>query len=105
MAAPQLISSKGGLDPSQCYVANRHVSSCDALRVSGGGRLPDENVLHATAAEALSPGGGDVDQDHPSFSEIDFAAYYFDGCGGFIPHIIGTMTAALVRNNDDINCL
>jgi len=48
---------EGGVDPSQCYVANRHLSSCDALRVSGGGRLPDENVLHATAAEALSPGG------------------------------------------------
>jgi hypothetical protein len=111
---------RGGFDASQCYVANRHESSCCALRMSGGGRLPDNNVVHATAAEALSSnvgGGGAISNSiHDEslgtdanesidgiFSDIPFAAYYFDGCGGFIPHVIGMMTSALVRDDDFVS--
>mmetsp|Transcript_10057 Transcript_10057/g.14929 ORF Transcript_10057/g.14929 Transcript_10057/m.14929 type:complete len:407 (+) Transcript_10057:117-1337(+) len=109
---------KGGFDKNQCYVANRHESSCASLRISGGGLLPDENVVHATASEALtisepitvdlgvdgsSAGKEDVDLVSLSggkdgaFARIDFAAYYFDGCGGFVPHIIGMLSSALLR--------
>ena len=92
---------KHGFDPSRCYVANRHLSTCKILQK----HLPEENVIHATAAEALSPpsaaesdgnNNGSHDNDS-SFSDIDFACYYFDGCGGFTPHIIGMMSAALIR--------
>ncbi|CAB9516178.1 expressed unknown protein [Seminavis robusta] len=94
--ASALIDS-GLLNPSQCYVANRHLSTCQALRTSGGGLLPEENVLYATAAEALTPSEED---DSPSFSDIPFSAYYFDGCGGFVPHIIDMMTSALLLRDD-----
>ena len=78
-----------GFDPSQCYVANRHESTCKILQEV----LPEENVVCATASEALSP---------PSdFSCIDFSAYYFDGCGGYVPHIIQMMSSALIRLDDD----
>jgi hypothetical protein len=78
--------------------------------------LPPENLIHASAAEALMPPNGrspddrddatavvvvDVDGSTsaaaPSFSDVDFAAYYFDGCGGFPPHVVEMMSAALVR--------
>ena len=101
-----------GFDPRSCYVANRHASTCDVLRRM----LPPENLIHASAAEALMPPNGrsrddrddatavvvvDVDGSTsaaaPSFSDVDFAAYYFDGCGGFPPHVVDMMSAALVR--------
>jgi len=99
-----------GFDPRSCYVANRHASTCDVLRRM----LPPENLIHASAAEALMPPNGrsrddrddatvvvDVDGSTsaaaPSFSDVDFAAYYFDGCGGFPPHVVEMMSAALVR--------
>eukprot|EP00984_Skeletonema_dohrnii_P029758 scaffold20625_cov80-Skeletonema_dohrnii-CCMP3373.AAC.2 len=93
---------KHGFDPSCCYVANRHLSTYKILQQY----LPEENVIHATAAEALTPPcSNDVsdcnddsnDYDGSSFSDVDFACYYFDGCGGFTPHIIGMMSAALIR--------
>lgn len=109
---------RGGFDPSQCYVANRHKSSCDSLRISGGGLLPDKNVVYATATEALtisapvsaegvegsSTSFDDIDLtslagDDGAFARVDFSAYYFDGCGGFVPHIIGMLSAALLRQN------
>uniref|UniRef100_A0A7S2PR69 Uncharacterized protein n=1 Tax=Leptocylindrus danicus TaxID=163516 RepID=A0A7S2PR69_9STRA len=112
---------KGGFDPDQCFVANRHESSCDSLRISGGGLLPDENVVLATASEALtisepifvdglsgSSAVGECDAniapltgEDGAFSRVDFAAYYFDGCGGFVPHIVGMLSAALLRRNSD----
>ena len=73
--------------------------------------LPDANVVHATAAEALTTSepieleGTDASHskvgEDGAFANIDFAAYYFDGCGGFEPHIIGMISAALLRTNDD----
>jgi len=104
---------KGGFQPNQCFVANRHKSSCELLRKSGGGLLPDENVVYATAAEALtlseplsvdgverSRGEEKIDSSW-AFAHKDFAAYYFDGCGGFVPHMIGMLSAALLRENCD----
>ena len=88
----KLINS--GFDPSQCYVANRHESTCNILHEI----LPENNVICATASEALSPSHNEVDK---SFSNIDFAAYYFDGCGGYVPHIIQMMSSALIRLDDD----
>ena len=86
---------KGDFDARQCYVANRHESTCKALVDSSGGLLPNENVVHATCSEALSKGGG-------AFSEIDFTGYYFDGCGGYAPHIVNMMSSALlVLKGDD----
>jgi len=32
-----------------------------------------------------------------SFSSVDFAAYYFDGCGGFVPQIVDMISAALSK--------
>jgi len=92
---------KHGFDPSCCYVANRHLSTYKILQQC----LPEENVIHATAAEALTPPCSNAsdcnddssDYDGSSFSDVDFACYYFDGCGGFTPHIIGMMSAALIR--------
>ena len=92
---------KHGFDPSCCYVANRHLSTYKILQQY----LPEENVIHATAAEALTPpcsnasdcNDDNSDYDGSSFSDVDFACYYFDGCGGFTPHIIGMMSAALIR--------
>ena len=68
----------------QCFIANRHSSSCHALREWG---LPLENVAHASAAEALTRNGG-------PFGHIDFGAYYFDACGGHAPVIVEMLTAA-----------
>ena len=101
---------KGEFLPSQCFVANRHESSCNSLRISGGGRLPDENVIHSSAAEALmimeSAKGASLGLEEfaeqvetCSFSNVDFAAYYFDGCGGFVPQIIDMISAALSKEN------
>lgn len=119
--ASALIIERGGFDPSQCFVANRHKSSCDSLRMSGGGLLPDENVVHATASEALTLSApicvsnvdvsnecdDDIDaasviaaEKDGEFAHVDFVAYYFDGCGGFVPHVIGMLSAALIREND-----
>lgn len=109
---------RGGFSADQCYVANRHRSTCQSLRMSGGGLLPEANVAHATAAEALSSGlvaeasdrylEGDCNimdeeggsHDVGSFGNIEFAAYYFDGCGGFVPHLSNMMVAALLRDED-----
>ena len=97
VATSSLLINKHGFNPSSCYVANRHISTCHILQKI----LPAENVAHATAAEALSPSPNSDETnnniDHVSFSDVDFSAYYFDGCGGFTPHIIGMMTAALIR--------
>lgn len=111
---------RGEFDASQCFVANRHESSCESLRISGGGMLPDENVVHATAAEALTitapislegvegkfAGKDNVDVasfagEDGALAHVDFAAYYFDGCGGFVPHIVGMLSAALLRKKCD----
>ena len=109
---------RGGFSADQCYVANRHRSTCQSLRISCGGILPEANVVHATAAEALSSGlvaeasDGDLEgdcsimdeeggrHDVGSFGNIEFAAYYFDGCGGFAPHLSNMMVAALLRDDD-----
>ena len=104
----------GNFVPSQCYVANRHLTTCESLRISGGGLLPDKNVAYATASEALTLGckcatedlfKQEIDvkeetvdgEEEGAFARIDFAAYYFDGCGGFVPHIVGMLCAALLR--------
>lgn len=99
---------QGGLDPSQCFVANRHEATCQKLRISGGGKLLEGNVVHASAAEALrrvNGGSGGTDDDDGTtiglLGHLDFAAYYFDGCGGYAPQIVDMISAALVRNPND----
>jgi hypothetical protein len=90
---------QGGLDPYQCFVANRHESTCQKLRISGGGQLPDDNVVHATAAEALRKlnrgNNDDGTNENGPFAHLDFVAYYFDGCGGYVPHIVDMIATAL----------
>jgi hypothetical protein len=106
---------RGKFNSNQCYVANRHAASCDLLRKSGGGLLPDENVIHATSSEALTsqattttttdssslivntPEEGE--QQQGSFAHIDFTAYYFDGCGGYVPHVIDMLSSALLSQH------
>lgn len=73
------------VDIQQCYTANRHESTCQALRDEGL-----VHVAHDSAKDALSSGG--------AFDEIDFHAYYFDGCGGYTPHIIEMIQAAIRPN-------
>jgi len=89
-----ILIDSAGFDPSQCYVANRHESTCKILQEI----LPQENVICATASESLSPS----QDNYRSFSDTDFCAYYFDGCGGYVPHIIQMMSSALIRL-DDVN--
>ncbi len=103
--------NRGNFQPQQCFVANRHHSTCDALRK----KVPEMNVVHATAAEALTIGPAlsfdddstegeksfNLREDGGVFSSIDFTAYYFDGCGGFAPHIINMLSAALIRDTYD----
>ncbi|KAL7548922.1 hypothetical protein ACHAWF_012185 [Thalassiosira exigua] len=100
--ATSIALENDGFEPSCCYVANRHLQTCELLR----GRLPEENVAHCTAAEALTPrpdaiarGEAHIDRspENDSFAAVDFSAYYFDGCGGYVPHVVGMMSAALIR--------
>ena len=108
--------NRGNFDARQCFVANRHEQSCKALKEI----LPDENVAYATASEALTTStpcfvdsldsGNSLLEDlvlesssreDGVFGNMEFAAYYFDGCGGFVPHITGMMAAALLRQDCD----
>ena len=94
-----VLIDQGGLHPSQCFVANRHESTCRKLRSSGGGPLPEENVIHASATEAfLQSVEGDM---NGPLAHLDFAAYYFDGCGGYVPQILDMISAALSRSSPD----
>jgi len=96
---------RNGFSPAQCYVANRHASTCAALRRSGGGPLPDGNVVHATCSEALTKGGAaaadESQRSRGDLAHIAFAGYYFDGCSGYVPHIINMMSAALLKMEND----
>jgi hypothetical protein len=88
-SAALLQPHKGGkvilISPDSCYVANQHVSSCEALIQPSG--FPAHHISHSSAHTALSSsdnvdpnGGGD-------FDGIPFGAYYLDGCGGHVPII------------------
>jgi len=90
----------GNFGPTQCYVANRHGSTCSVLRQSGGGLLPEENVVDATSSEALTKGAYDAKQG--AFAHLEFTGYYFDGCNGFVPHIVNMMSSALLVLDDDL---
>ena len=92
--------NKGNLDPAQCYVANRHESTCLALRQSCGGLLPEENVVHATSSEALTKGAPCAKQQG-TLAHLEFTGFYFDGCAGYVPHIINMMSSALLVLDDD----
>ena len=76
---------EAGIRVQDCYVANRHSSTCETLAST----YPNLNVLHTSAASAFD------DTRKISFAEVDFCAYYFDGCGGHIPHLVEMITAAL----------
>jgi hypothetical protein len=101
-AGTTLALNNGGFDAAQCYVANRHASTCEKLR----SHLPRANIAHADASEALTsqelagrdsntPTNDDNNkQNEGTFRDIPFAAYYFDGCGGFTPLIVDMMRAA-----------
>lgn len=73
------------ISPRQCFVANRHESSCDALRQI----IP--NVVFQSAVDALVPSTSQFSVDE----QLDFGAYYFDGCGGYVPQVIDMVTAAI----------
>jgi hypothetical protein len=75
-----LVSS--GVPIECCHVANRHESTCNALREFGL-----SHVAHTSAQQALENGG--------DFYDVCFGAYYFDGCGGHPPIIIDMLNAAL----------
>ncbi len=103
----------GFVRPEQCYIANRHGSTCETLT----NMIPGINVAYASAADALSSrtvlvGEGesntsDDDSNNDSddslqqkesamgvFGNIPFSALYLDGCGGYIPLIIDMINAA-----------
>jgi hypothetical protein len=92
--------NKGDLAPTQCYVANRHESTCFALRQNSGGLLPEENVVHATSSEALTKGALGAKQQG-ALAHLEFTGFYFDGCAGYVPHIINMMSSALLVLDDD----
>lgn len=101
-AATTFALRSAGFDSTQCYTANRHSSTCDALR----SYLPHDNVVHASAADALTSthtqytNDNDRVQNVGAFGNIPFSAYYFDGCGGYTPLIIDMLTAAF--DNDSL---
>jgi len=76
---------ESGIRVEDCYVANRHSSTCKTLESN----YPNLNVLHTSAAKAFD------DSTKNSFARVDFSAYYFDGCGGHVPHVVEMITAAL----------
>mmetsp|Transcript_47700 Transcript_47700/g.53160 ORF Transcript_47700/g.53160 Transcript_47700/m.53160 type:complete len:221 (-) Transcript_47700:566-1228(-) len=104
------VIQKGNYTPAQCYVANRHPSSCELLRQI----LPETNMMHATCCEAFtttttntttrannnnksgSHSSTSTSTPPSSFAPIDFTSYYFDGCGGYVPHIIEMISSALL---------
>ena len=100
-AATTFALQAAGFDSTQCYTANRHSSTCDALR----SYLPHGNVVHASAADALTSTNTQFTQDNDrvqnvgAFGNIPFSAYYFDGCGGYTPLIIDMLTAAFDSNS------
>ena len=100
---------KGNFLPSQCFVANRHESTCNSLRISGGGYLPDNNVIFSSAAEAFMTIDPKIEAplgaEGGAFADIDFAAYYFDGCGGFVPLIVEMISAALFNCGEGPICI
>jgi len=117
-AGTTLALRAGGVDLSHCFVANRHVETCQSLVGAG---LPPANVAYEWAAEALRrfPGShglgtsssSTADRTHDtatqsddrnicdggggSLSDIEFGAFYFDGCGGYAPVVADMVTAAL----------
>ena len=85
-----------GIQPSRCYVANRHASSCEALVLAG---LPRANVAHEWAEEALrrpvpEQRRGPDDAGGP-FGGVDFGCFYFDGCSGHPPIVVEMAAAAI----------
>lgn len=76
------ILSKAEISLESCYVANRHESTCQALKEFGL-----NHIAHGSATQALSENG--------IFQKIPFGAYYFDGCGGHPPILIDMLKAAL----------
>ena len=85
-----------GIQPSRCYVANRHASSCEALVLAG---LPRANVAHEWAEEALRRPVPEQrrapDDAGGPFGGVDFGCFYFDGCSGHPPIVVEMATAAL----------
>lgn len=80
-----------GFDGRRCFVANKHDSSCKILRSSG---LPDDNVEHASAEDSLR---GDA-----LIGRTSFSAYYFDGCGGYMPLIWSMIHSACDEKRMDV---
>ena len=85
-----------GIQPSRCYVANRHASSCEALVLAG---LPRANVAHEWAEEALRRPVPEQrrapDDAGGPFGGVDFGCFYFDGCSGHPPIVVEMAAAAL----------
>ena len=85
-----------GIQPSRCYVANRHASSCEALVLAG---LPRTNVAHEWAEEALRRPVPEQrrapDDAGGPFGGVDFGCFYFDGCSGHPPIVVEMAAAAL----------
>jgi hypothetical protein len=69
----------------QCFVANRHTSTCRALVDDWG--LFESNVAHSSASDAL----------RTVFGAIKFQAVYLDGCGSYVPLILDMLEAALLQ--------
>lgn len=82
--------------PDQCFVANRHESTCLALKRSGGGLLPDDHVVLGTCSEALTRG-----EKNGALAHIAFTGYYFDGCTGYVPHVVNMVSSALLLLDGD----
>ena len=78
-----------GFDLAKCFVANRHEESCEAIRSVGAPLgMPRANVAHVSAADTLGSSDSLI-------GSTRFGAYYFDGCGGYVPLISEMIAAAL----------
>jgi hypothetical protein len=59
------------------------------------------NTVSATTTTTTTTKTTTTTDNTGALAHIDFMAYYFDGCGGFVPHIVDMVTAALSRPTFD----
>jgi hypothetical protein len=86
-----------------CFVASRHKSSFDELvkyweRHGASSSNACAHICLSDATSALSSSERDPENVQRSglFGEVNFGAYYLDGCGGYAPQISAMLTAALL---------
>jgi hypothetical protein len=98
------------LDASQCYTANRHASTCEALMMhtaASNTTLDKTQTMMTAHQQEQERGRSKIHIAHASaahalrtiFRDVTFHAYYFDGCGGYTPQIMDMIQASIFHNH------